>query len=165
MEATEKIKHAQTDPAAQERFIRENLSFIHGCAAQGAGHYVDESDEVFSEALVAFHDALLHYDESKGHFHAFAKVCILNRIKDYYRKQNRHRQVIPFESLGTTDDHGAEKPFEPVAENTGMSETALEIASLKIELEAFDISFFDLPKAAPKAKKHAVPVSKLCTAW
>lgn len=37
-----------------------------------------------------------------------------------------------------------------------MSETALEIFSLKSELAPFGISFFELPKAAPKFKRTRV---------
>lgn len=153
MEIAEKIIRAQVDTAARELFIKENMAFIYSCAAQAVGRFVDESDDVFSEALVAFHDALINYDESKGYFHAFAKICIHNRIKDYYRAQKCHSHVIPFSSLATKNDTGEETAFEAEDKNAGTSETALEIYSLKAELELFGISFFDLPKAAPKSKK------------
>ena len=113
---------------------------------------MDESDDVFSEALSAFHDAVTSYEEDKGHFHAFAKTCIRNRISDYYRVQSRHKRAVPFSSLAE-DSNGEEIPFEAQDKNTGISETALEIYSLKAELEQFGISFFELPKAAPKSKK------------
>lgn len=113
---------------------------------------MDESDDVFSEALSAFHDAVTSYEERKGHFHAFAKTCIRNRISDYYRVQSRHKRAVPFSSLAE-DSNGEEIPFEARDKNTGISETALEIYSLKAELEQFGISFFELPKAAPKSKK------------
>ncbi|MBU5450397.1 sigma factor [Acetivibrio sp. MSJd-27] len=153
METAEKIIRAQADNVARELFIKENMAFIYSCAAQVAGHFVDESDDVFSEALAAFHDALTNYEERKGHFHAFAKTCIQNRIKDYYRAQNRHRHIIPFSSLAAENSNGEETAFEVEDKNTGTSETAFEIYSLKAELESFRISFFELPKAAPKSKK------------
>lgn len=153
METVEKVMRAQEDDAAQELFIKENMPFIYSCASQAAGRFVDESDEVFSEALSAFHDALASYEESKGHFHSFAKVCIHNRIKDYYRAQSRHSRVIPFSSLAKENDSGEETAFEAEDKNAGISETALEIFSLKAELEPFGISFFELPDAAPKSKK------------
>lgn len=153
METAEKVMRAQADRAALEVFIKENLPFIYSCASQAAGRFVDESDDVFSVALSAFHDAVTSYEESKGQFHAFAKTCIRNRISDYYRTQSRHKRAIPFSSLAAEDDNGEEIPFEAEDKNAGISETALEIYSLKAELEPFGISFFELPKAAPKSKK------------
>ena len=82
METAEKVMWAQADRDAREIFIKENLPFIYSCASQAAGRFVDESDDVFSEALAAFHDAVTAYEESKGHFHACAKTCIRNRIGD-----------------------------------------------------------------------------------
>lgn len=153
METIEKIIRAQADTAARELFIKENMAFIYSCAAQAAGRFVDESDDVFSEALAAFHDALVYYEEAKGNFHAFAKTCIHNRIKDYYRMQGRHSHAIPFSSLAKENDNGNDTAFEVEDKNIGISETALEIFSLKAELEPFGISFFELPKASPKSKK------------
>ena len=153
METAEKVMRAQADWDTREIFIKENLPFIYSCASQAAGRFVDESDDVFSEALTAFHDAVTAYEESKGSFHAFAKICIRNRISDYYRTQSRHKRTVPFSSLAAQDDNGEEIPFEAEDKNAGISETALEIYSLKSELEAFGISFFELPKSAPKSKK------------
>lgn len=153
METAEKVMRAQADWDTREIFIKENLPFIYSCASQAAGRFVDESDDVFSEALTAFHDAVTAYEESKGSFHAFAKICIRNRISDYYRTQCRHKRTVPFSSLAAQDDNGEEIPFEAEDKNAGISETALEIYSLKSELEAFGISFFELPKSAPKSKK------------
>lgn len=153
METAGIIMRAQTDSAERELFIKENTAFIHGCAAQAAGHFVDENDDVFSEALTAFNNAITVYKEEKGYFHVFAKACIHNRIKDYYRAQKRHSNVIPFSSLSAENDNGEEIAFETEDKNAGVSGTAFEICSLKAELEPFGISFFDLPKAAPKSKK------------
>ena len=112
METAEIIMRAQTDSAERELFIKENTAFIHGCAAQAAGHFVDENDDVFSEALTAFNNAITVYKEEKGYFHVFAKACIHNRIKDYYRAQKRHSNVIPFSSLSAENDNGEEIAFE-----------------------------------------------------
>lgn len=153
MKTVEKIIRAQADNAARELFIKENMAFIYSCASQSAGRFVDESDDVFSEALAAFHDALTNYEEGKGNFYSFAKTCIHNRIKDYYRSQRRNSHVIPFSSLARENDKGEETDFEVEDKNAGISDVAFEIFSLKAELELFGISFFDLPKAAPKSKK------------
>ncbi len=153
MEAAERIALAKSDKDARELFIEENTAFILKCAARSAGHFVDKSDDVFSDALAAFNYALTSYDENKGDFYAFAGVCIKNKITDFYRSGKRHDNVVLFSSLASETDGGEEKEFEVEDKNSGISETALEIYSLKAELEPFDISFFDLPSAAPKSGK------------
>ena len=152
VETASKILQAQQDTIYCEDFIKENMSFIQNCASKTAGRYIDEGDDVFSEALLAFHNAVIHYEENKGDFYAFAKVCISNRIRDYYRLQGKHSKVIPFSSLVTENDNGQETEFEIEDKNASYSETALEIYSLKEELKDFGIEFFDLPKASPKFK-------------
>lgn len=99
MEIAEKVMRAQTDDALRELFIKENMAFIYSCTAQAVGHFVDESDDIFSVALTAFNDAVSSYEERKGYFQSFAKTCIHNRIKDYYRIKSRHNRVVPFSSL------------------------------------------------------------------
>lgn len=52
------------------------------------------------------------------------------------------KENLPFSSLTAEDDNGEEIHFEAEDKNTGISETAIEIYSLKAELELFGISFF-----------------------
>lgn len=156
--ASEKVREntlydVKNNPLRRELFIKENISFIASCASQVAGHFVDRDDDLFSESLSAFNDSINSFDDSKGYFYAYAKVCIQNKIKDYFKKQNRHNSVIPFSSLSSANDRGEEIAFEVEDVGAGMSETALEIYSLKEELKQFGIVFTNLPSAAPKLSR------------
>ena len=50
--------HAQTDAVFMERFIQQNQRFIKKCAYQTMNRFITESDDEFSVALIAFHEAV-----------------------------------------------------------------------------------------------------------
>lgn len=151
MPSEEKIAAVKNDGEEREAFIRENISFIKKTASKSAGQFIDESDDVFSEALIAFNDAIDSFVPGRGGFAAFAKTVIKNRITDYFRKEKGC--VIPFSALAVEDDSGDETEFEVEDKKAGISETAIEINSLKNELDSFGIDFFSLADSSPKAGK------------
>ena len=153
MITADKIERAKSSADARESLIKEYSNFICSCASKAAGRFVDKSDDIYSEALIAFDNALTSYDRSKGNFNSFAKIVIHNRINDYLKKQNRHCNVVPFGSLAVQNDNGEYVDFDPEDKNAEISDTAIEIFSLKQELKIFDIDFFDLPSASPKSAK------------
>lgn len=150
MNETEKILQAQRDPIVREKLLIENDAYIRRCASKAAGRYVDSHDDAYSEALIAFNDAVTAYRPDKGSFYALASTTIQNRMTDLLRRESRSGTIIPFSSLTTQDDDGNEQSFEAADSAPVMSDTALEIEALQQELQDFGISFFDLPKASPK---------------
>ena len=142
MITADKIERAKSSADARESLIKEYSNFICSCASKAAGRFVDKSDDIYSEALIAFDNALTSYDRSKGNFNSFAKIVIHNRIND-----------VPFGSLAVQNDNGEYVDFDPEDKNAEISDTAIEIFSLKQELKIFDIDFFDLPSASPKSAK------------
>lgn len=149
----ETVLQARQDPEKRELFIENHLTDVVRWASKAAGRWVDRHDDLYSEALVAFDDAVTAFAPEKGDFSAFAARVIANRVTDHLRKQQKNQKVIPFSTLDETDGDGDRIPFEPVDQRTAQTDVALEIASLRQELQKYDISFFDLPGAAPKAKK------------
>lgn len=152
MENAEMFTKIKSDNSEREKFIRDNFAFIIKCASVCTGYYVDEGDDIFSEALISFNSAIDRYDSGKGHFHAFAKVCISNSLKDYFRQQKKHSKSIPFSALSTQDDDADEIAFD-IPDSSAFSGAGVEIFSLTQELKYFNISLSDLPKASPKASK------------
>ncbi len=166
MITADEIEQAKSNADARERLIKEYSNFICSCASKTAGCFVDKSDDIYSEALIAFDNALTSYNRSKGNFNSFAKIVIHNRINDYFKKQNRHCNVVPFSSLAVQNDNGEYVDFDTEDKNAEISDTAIEIFSLKQELKNFDIDFFDLPSASPKSaktKKACLEVVKYIT--
>lgn len=150
MDETEQLVLAQQDTQARENFLAENDAFIRRCASKAAGRFVDEHDDAYSEALIAFNDAITAYRPEKGAFHALAATAIRNRVTDLLRRESRSSGCVPFSALGTQNDHGDEVSFELADPTPVISDTALEIDALRQELAEFRISFFDLPKSSPK---------------
>ncbi len=151
MPSEEKIAKAKADDAEREEFIKENIAFIKRTASKCTGRFIDESDDVFSDALIAFNDALDSFTPGRGSFSAFAKTVIRNRVTDALRKERGN--VIPFSAFASEDDSGDETELEIEDKKAGISEAAIEIDSLKGELDGFGIDFFDLASSSPKAGK------------
>ena len=150
MNETEQLLLAQQDPQTREKLLTENDLFIRRCASKAAGRFVDCHDDAYSEALIAFNDAITAYRPEKGSFQALAAAAIQNRITDLLRRERRNAKCVPFSALSTQDDHGDEVPFEIEDPVPMVSDAALEISALRQELDKFNISFFDLPKSSPK---------------
>lgn len=150
MNKTEQILLAQRDPQVREKLLIENDAYIRRCASKAAGRFVDRHDDAYSEALIAFNDAVTAYHPDKGSFDALASVAIRNRVADLLRKESRRKCTVPFSSLATQDGEGREQPFEQADPTPVLSDAALEIEALRQELQNFGISFFDLPQASPK---------------
>ena len=150
MNETEQLLLAQRDSQARERLLTENDLMIRRYASKAAGRFVDCHDDAYSEALIAFNDAITAYRPEKGSFHALAAAAIQNRVTDLLRKESRNAKCVPFSALGTQDDLGGEVPFEIEDPVPMVSDAALEICALRQELDEFKISFFDLPKSSPK---------------
>ncbi len=132
MITADEIEQAKSNADARERLIKEYSNFICSCASKTAGCFVDKSDDIYSEALIAFDNALTSYNRSKGNFNSFAKIVIHNRINDYFKKQNRHCNVVPFSSLAVQNDNGEYVDFDTEDKNAEISDTAIEIFSLYI---------------------------------
>lgn len=149
----EQVLLAQKDPLYRERLIAENLENVRRYGAKAAGRWIDSHDDLYSEALIAFNDAITGYDPKKGKFSTFAARVINNRVTDALRKELRREKVMPFSALDQEDAQGEVLVFEPVDPRHDANDATWEIASLEQELKAFGIRFCDLPKASPKAKK------------
>ena len=161
MNETEQLLLAQCDSHAREKLLSENDAFICRCASKAAGRFVDSHDDAYSEALIAFNNAVTAYQPEKGAFYALAATAIQNRVTDLLRKENRNKNTIPFSSLVTQDEEGHEKPFESIDDTPLISDAALEIETLRQELQYFGISFFDLPNASPKFRRTKIACKEI----
>ncbi len=166
--AAEEVIRAQSDKAYMNRFIQENKKFILACAYHTVGHFVSESDDEWSVALIAFHEAIMSYDESKGEFRSFAKMVISRRLLDYLKSERRHAGEIPVEpgsmdgEIGDNEEVSAlqleirSRTAEEAIEKAGFAGTATvkdEIEAVQHILRGYGFSFFDLADCSPKAGK------------
>ena len=136
---------AKTDEQALNNLIETQKSWILKVCSDVTHRYITDSDDEWSTALLAFHEAVQSYDESKGTFLAFASVVIRRRLLDDIRSQWRHKgeiHVLPGEL--------EEEPDRSI--DTAQAARA-EIAAAQAILKPYGFSFFDLAESSPKAEK------------
>ncbi|MBQ8306043.1 MAG: RNA polymerase subunit sigma [Blautia sp.] len=150
------------------RFIQENKRFIMACAYRSVGHFVTESDDEWSIAMIAFHEAVMNYEPAKGDFKALAATVIRRRLVDYQRSEARYSQEIsvePYTMDGDVDDEDpsalqleirqkeAEISDMSSGGSPGGSAVRDEIEAVQELLGEYGFSFFDLADCSPKAEK------------
>lgn len=143
------------------QLVEEYKPFIASCVEKATGRYVryGEDDEL-SIALMAFVEAIEAYEKTKGSFLSFAQNVIKRRIIDYYRKEQKHGNVIPIADYAgdSEDENGGfdlsmKQSLQEFSEKEIGEYRRLELEELKKELKTWEISFFELAEASPKAEK------------
>ncbi|MBQ2095192.1 MAG: RNA polymerase subunit sigma [Firmicutes bacterium] len=145
METDRSALAAKTDEQALNNLIEAQKSWILRVCSDVTHRYITDSDDEWSTALLAFHEAVQSYDESKGTFLAFASVVIRRRLLDDIRSQWRHKgeiHVLPGEL--------EEEPDRSIDTAQAARE---EIAAAQAILKPYGFSFFDLAESSPKAEK------------
>lgn len=99
-ELNNRVLAAQTDEAAFEALVRRQKRFILGCAYKTVRRFVSESDDEWSVALIAFHEAVRSYDGSRGSFKPYAALVIKRRLLDHLERESRRRREIAADIVG-----------------------------------------------------------------
>jgi len=140
----------KSDSQVREDFLQESLPFIRHVAHQVTHRYLEWGrDEELSEALIAFNEAVEHYDDERSvPFLAFARVLIKRRLIDFFRRQ-KHNDALSFEEEA---GQGAEINISlgEFSEQEQNKERVLEIQEFSQKLLEYQLSFNDLAKASPK---------------
>ena len=156
----ERVMGIKLNRDERDAFIEEYKPFIAAAVEKATGRYVSYGyDEELSIGLMAFDEAIIHYDQEKGHFLSFAQGIIRKRLIDYYRKEKKH-QAVTYVSEYSTDEADGEEVFEyviaaPEAQNKYYLEEInqlrrQEIVQLKEELHNWGLEFSDVAKSSPK---------------
>lgn len=151
---------AQRDNTILEDFIKQNEFYILKCASKTTHRYISKSDDEWSIALMAFHQAILDYSFNKGSFYSFSELVIKRRLYDYLKGQGRYTHEISVDPYVFESD--SEEETEDisikiaVAEQISQSDSGdikLEIEAVNQQFSLYGFSFFDLTSCSPKAKK------------
>ena len=147
-------------------FLQENKKFILSRAYVAVGHYVTESDDEWSIALLAFNDSIDKFDPSKGEFESFASLVIRRRLYDYLRSEKRFSSELSIEpysidadELRSGDEVNSlavevlEKTVEQAESDKSSGDIKDEIQIISGILAEYGFSFMDLAEASPKAQK------------
>ncbi len=160
---------AKSDNKYFDDFALENKKFILACAYKALHHYVTEHDDEWSIALIAFHEAVQEYDETKGPFGAFASLVIRRRLLDEYRRESdREKEVsvspdvftgeyredengsISEMGVVTALRHSEKEDYERCRGRYTMQD---EIEAVQLLLKEYGFSFFDLTECSPRSQK------------
>lgn len=155
---------AKQDERELEKLIRSNRRFILGCAYRATHRFITESDDEWSVALIAFHEAVQSYELEKGSFKQFAALVIRRRLMDEFGKNARRKHEISADMSGGGLDDNEEPSIIQLEVQRHISEEAIrrqeEETSVRDEIDAvgqtlgrYGISFFDLAECSPKAQK------------
>lgn len=135
--------------------------FIASCVEKVTGRYVKYGvDDELSIGLIAFAEAINSYDITKGSFLSFSQNVIKRRIIDYYRKEQRHKNVVLLSEYTEDSEHengkidfSLKQSIQEHSDKEISEYRRMEIEELKSELEGWDISFSELAGVSPKAQK------------
>jgi len=163
----DQVLAAKTDDGKFGILAEENKKWILQCASQAVHHYVTDSDDEWSIALMAFSEAVQSFEESKGSFRALASVIIKRRLTDYLRSEGKRSAeiiVMPGAFDGELDEEDATGVNLHVQQTVATASAAAasddsserareEIAEMQEILHEYGFSFFDLAESSPKAEK------------
>ena len=180
-DVSDRVLRAQEDEEYLNEFIKENKRFILMKAFQSVKHFVSESDDEWSIAMIAFHEAVHSYDVSKGNFRAFAGLVIKRRLTDYVIGQLRHQAEIPVEADDMDGDGEQGEEMTPLqlevrskmvelseqgmgGETPGSTPIRDEIEAVQELLRPYGFTFFDLTECSPKTEKTKKACAQAVTA-
>ena len=126
----EEAVRAQNDPEFMNRFIERNRRFVMFCAFRTLKHFISESDDEWSVALIAFHEAVLAYDREKGNFKQFAALIIRRRLIDHLNAERRHAAEIPADTFNIGARYYIRELLKPLPE-TARSLLEAEVPAVK----------------------------------
>ena len=156
---TERVAQAKKSRSAEDALIQEYMPFIRSETAKFLKRPPSDSDDELSIAMIAFHEAVHSYEESKGAFLHLAAMIIQSRLMDYYRKEKRHMGHISMNTpVGDTDTDMGELIVDE-EENHGeriiqRDATRQEIEELSAQMKEFGVSLTDIAENCPKQERN-----------
>ena len=147
---------AKTDSEAADTLISQYMGFIRSetakftHAARADGH-----EDELSIAMLAFYEAILSYERSRGAFLPYAARAIRNRLIDYYRTEKRHGNVISIHApAGDEEDRSLLETLPDTRDEIGEYEARTasqqEIQEFGEQLARFGITFSDVADNCPR---------------
>ncbi|WP_434510979.1 RNA polymerase sigma-I factor [Desulfitobacterium sp. AusDCA] len=139
------------EPLIREDFLEESQPFIRHVANQVCHRVLDWGrDEELSEAMIAFNEAIDHYEEERGvPFLAYARLLIKRRLVDYYRKQ-KLREALPLDQEDVGQAAEIHLGLQEFREREQNNERAQEVREFAQALAQYDLDFDALASVSPK---------------
>ncbi|PPA72250.1 RNA polymerase sigma-I factor [Jeotgalibacillus proteolyticus] len=149
---------------AYKPFIKKTVSSV-------CKRYIYEQDEEYSIGLLAFHEAIMKYEECKGaSLLAFSEVVITRKVIDFIRKSQRNQSDPYHFSPAVQDEDSYSSKIETVKamhnyqDNELAIERKNEIVFYTTLLKQYGLSFEEVVKHSPKhedARENAINVANI----
>lgn len=158
------------DERALNQLLRDYQPYVKKTVSSVCKRYISDSDDEFSIGLIAFHDAILKFNESKGSsLLSFAEIIIKRRIIDFLRSTKKYKElsldinVSDEENVTsqTFEDTLSVDEYNRYIDNEKRKE---EIHQFGLILNTFGLKFSDLIKHSPKhedARLNAIKVANI----
>lgn len=152
------VIEAQTNLEAADALIRSYLPFIKAEVSRFKNRFVDSSDDEVSIGMMAFHEAILSYSQTRGAFLSYAQMIIQSRLIDYDRTQVRHRQHDSLDNPLSGDEDLTLMDTVPsdqynVDEYMRVKATEEEIHHFTNTLREYGLELEDILESAPKQER------------
>ncbi len=98
------------DTQAFNALLSRYEPLLHKLVASFAGVPQSEREELFQEGLIAFHKAVLLYDESVSSFSTFAYLCVRRSMLSALKKYTRTQNTVSLEELDSMPLSAADQP-------------------------------------------------------
>ena len=148
---------AKEDLQKADELISNYIPFIRSEASKCISKPCTEHDDEFSIAMIAFHEAILGFDKSRGAFLPYASMLIRNRLIDYHRKNLRHQGTISlFTPTGDDEQTIMDKladEHDRFEESANLEATKQEIDKLASVMANFGVNFSDVADHSPKQER------------
>ncbi|HWR60959.1 MAG TPA: RNA polymerase sigma-I factor [Clostridia bacterium] len=156
----ERVMKIKDNADEKSIFIEEYKPFIAAAVEKATGRFVSYGqDEELSIGLMAFDEAINHYDQNKGSFLSFAQNVIKKRLIDYYRKEKKHQNITYISEYTTGENDGEEVFDNTIAAGEAQSKyeqeeinrlRRQELVQLKEELSDWGLKLDDVARSSPK---------------
>lgn len=146
---------AKEDGQKADDLIRAYIPFIRSEATKFMARLCSEQDDEYSIAMMAFYEAIMGYEKSRGTFLSYASVLIRSRLIDYQRKEARHQGHLSlYEENGADDDRTlldtVADSYDHFEESATREATRQEIEELAAAMDQFAVSFADVADNCPR---------------
>lgn len=152
------VYDAKADMALADALISNYMPFIRSETSKFLnGKPAHDSEDALSIAMIAFHEAIQGYSKLRGAFLHYAAMTIRSRLIDFYRKEQRHRNLISLDTPANEEEeplhtHLADERQE-TEERIHRETTHTEIAELSEQLASFGVSLTDVADNCPKQQR------------
>lgn len=144
------------DTFAREKLVERYKPFILKTASQFCQRMLEWGrDDELSISLIAFNSAIDSFEpDRKVPFLAFCKVVIINRLKDFFRREARYQDAFRLDDETLSDYLESKTAWDNYSTRTIEDERREEIEEYERLLSEYGISFDNLLEASPRHRDY-----------